>query len=65
MILCSKECIPCCDYCIHVIHDTEIFNGKIIVSAPINCSLYDDNEHKRIASGCGYCDDFHCNNANK
>lgn len=21
MILCNKKCIPCCDYCLYVIHD--------------------------------------------
>ena len=27
MILCNKKCIPCCDYCIYVIHDGEIIEA--------------------------------------
>lgn len=63
MVLCNDECIPCCDYCTHVVHAITFYNGIKITAAPVSCSLHKDNEHKRIASGCGYCDDFHCKNA--
>lgn len=60
MILCSEGCIPCCDFCIHVIHDRVIFCGTAVSIDPIGCSLHPDEEHQRIAEGCGYCEDYHC-----
>ena len=62
MILCNKECIPCCDYCIHVVHLMGEINGKTVGLAPISCRLHNDKEHNYIAVGCGYCEDFHCEN---
>lgn len=41
MILCNKNCIPCCDYCIYVIHDEwdeyvdYWVNPKHVVGGPI------------------------------
>lgn len=63
MILCDKDCIPCCDYCQYSIHTRIPFRGKMIDAAVVGCSKHPDKEHQRIAGGCGYCDDFHCNNA--
>ena len=31
MVLCEKDCIPCCDFCIYAIHDRWEENGKEIV----------------------------------
>lgn len=61
MILCNYDCIPCCDFCIHVIHDEwDDDNGHHIVSEPIGCKLHSDQKHQELAEGCSYCDDFHC-----
>lgn len=60
MVLCNKDCIPCCDFCIHVIHEFGEVNGKTISLAPIGCSLHTDKEHQNIAASCYYCDDYHC-----
>lgn len=65
MVLCDKCYIPCCDFCIHVIHEMGEINGKIVGLAPIGCSLHEDKEHQDFAKGCYYCDDFHCFNANE
>lgn len=63
MILCTDDCFPCCDFCIHVEHEY-INRGEIkIKSAPINCNLHNDIEHKEIADADGYCKDFICFNA--
>ena len=63
MVLCGKDCIPCCDFCIHVIHESGEVNGKMVSLGPIGCGLHTDNEHQNIAASCYYCDDFHCCNA--
>ena len=63
MILCDKDCIPCCDFCIHVIHKMGEINGKIVSLGSIGCKLHEDKEHQDYAVGCYYCDDFHCFNA--
>ena len=60
MVLCNKDCIPCCDFCIHVIHEMGEINGKMVRLAPIGCSLHKDEEHQNYAVGCYYCDDYHC-----
>lgn len=60
MVLCNKDCIPCCDFCIHVIHEMGEINGKMVRLAPIGCSLHKDEEHQDYAVGCYYCDDYHC-----
>ena len=60
MIKCADDCMPCCDFCIHVIHKMGEINGKVVSLAPIGCSLYKDKEHQDFAVGCYYCEDFHC-----
>lgn len=32
---CSKECIPCCDYCKHIVHEVIEFGNDKIVGGPI------------------------------
>lgn len=58
MILCDKNCKPCCDFCIHVIY----FHEGPIKLNPIGCSRHKDKEHQEIAESSGWCDDFHCYN---
>lgn len=65
MILCSPDCIPCCDFCIHAIHWTEEINGKTIKMGVSGCGLHADKEHQDYAVSCYYCDDYHCFNANQ
>lgn len=60
MTLCNKDCIPCCDFCVHVIHDTEEIDGKVVTFGPIDCNLHQDKMHQEIAESDGYCEDFHC-----
>ena len=60
MILCNDDCIPCCDFCIHVIQHMEEINGKMVGLGPIGCKLHNDEEHQDLAVWCSYCDDFHC-----
>lgn len=62
MILCNDKCIPCCDYCVHVIQHMGEINGKIVGLGPIGCKLHEDSEHQNLARGCSYCDDFKCMN---
>lgn len=57
MILCSDDCIPCCDFCIYAVHGTLEIDGT---TGPIGCDLHLNVEHQEIADGCGYCEDFHC-----
>lgn len=63
MILCNEDCIPCCDFCIHCIHEMVEWNGQMVDAEPIGCSLHKDQEHQWKAEACGYCDDYHCFNA--
>lgn len=63
MVLCNKGCEPCCDFCIHAIHDKFEHDGKAIIGGPIGCLIHLDKEHEDIAVTCGYCEDFHCFNA--
>jgi hypothetical protein len=65
MIKCNDDCIPCCDFCIHAIHEEFEHNGDTILGGPIGCSLHEDTEHQDIAEACGYCEDFHCFLANQ
>ena len=60
MILCKDCDFPCCDFCIYANHGKMIKNGEEITTGPIGCNLHEDEEHQRIAIGCGYCDDYHC-----
>ena len=66
MILCIKHCIPCCDFCIHVIYETwkekplNSSKTKDIIGGPIGCKLHKDQEHQQIAINCSYCNDFQC-----
>lgn len=65
MILCDTCKHPCCDFCIHCIHEIEIMDDMKMNLEPIGCSLHKDKEHQRIAEDCGYCEDFHCKNADE
>jgi hypothetical protein len=60
MILCGEECEPCCDFCISRIPNMQKRNGKMVDCGPAGCALHPDAEHQKIATGCGYCEDFHC-----
>ena len=61
MITCGDYCVMCCDFCIHVIHETYINDeDEEILSGPAGCALHTDQRHQDIAEACGYCDDFHC-----
>ena len=62
---CSEECIPCCDYCKHVVHEViEVENGKV-VGGPIFCKLHLDTKHTQLARACGSCKDFWCMDSDK
>lgn len=63
MILCNKDCIPCCDFCIHATHFMINIDGRQVKGGPDGCKLHPDKEHQDTAIGCGYCDDYHCFNA--
>ena len=64
MILCNENCIPCCDFCAHAIHDEwDDKEGKHHIGGPIGCRLHTDQIHQDIAAGCGHCEDFHCSRA--
>lgn len=63
MKLCNADCIPCCDFCKYVIHDTYEEGDNIITLGPIGCNLWDDEVHQHIAEECGYCNDFDCVNS--
>ena len=60
MILCGKDCTPCCDFCTHAKHGPAVIDGKRVTAGPEGCKLHKDKEHQDIAATCGYCDDFHC-----
>ena len=60
MVLCNKDCIPCCDFCIYCMHERVVVNGKMVDAEPVGCFKHPDIEHQEIAESCGYCDDFHC-----
>ena len=62
--LCSEECVPCCDFCVHAIHGHffRIKDKKAIhvLAAPIGCTRFNDEEHCNLAKSCSYCDEFDC-----
>ena len=60
MILCNKDCIPCCNFCLYSMHERIPVDGKMINGTPIECFKHPDIEHQEIAENCEYCDDFHC-----
>lgn len=60
MIKCGKSCIPCCDHCVHAIHDGWEKDGHLFLGGPVGCLLHSDKKHQEIAVCCGYCEDFHC-----
>lgn len=57
---CGDKCIPCCDYCIHVLYETIEFGSEKVNTEPIGCVLHNDEEHQEIAKHISYCDDFYC-----
>lgn len=59
MILCSKDCIPYCDFCIYCIHEKIFYNGEMINGEPIGCSKHTDIKHQEDVKNCRCCDDFH------
>lgn len=63
MVLCNDDCIPCCDYCAHVIQHMGEINGRVVGLGPIGCNLHKDDKHQNLARGCSYCDDFKCMNS--
>ena len=62
MVLCDKDCIPCCDFCMYAIHEKIPVDGDMIDGAPIGCSRHPSIKYQRIAENNGDCDDFHCFN---
>lgn len=61
MILCSPECVPCCDFCVYAIQEVWIDEkGRGNYGGPDGCSLHKDQRHQKIVEDCGYCSDFHC-----
>ncbi len=65
MILCNPECYPCCDFCIHAIHEKWTDKDGEHIGGPEGCSLHTDQKHQEIAEDCGDCNDFHCSLANE
>lgn len=65
MVLCSKGCFPCCDFCLHVIYEEWDDEKGHHVGGPEKCSLHSDIEHQEIAESDGYCEDFHCHLADQ
>ena len=65
MILCSKDCYPCCDFCYWAIHDIFYSGDEKIIGEPIGCKRYDDEGHQYLAQNFSYCGSFLCYNANK
>lgn len=59
---CCETCIPCCDYCKYVVHETIEVNGRRVPLAPFGCSFHLDSYHQRLAVECKYCKDFICMN---
>lgn len=59
MIKCDESCIPCCDYCIHARCVQQPVVGKVVTG----CRQHEDEKHQQIAVNLGYCEDFHCENA--
>ena len=65
MIKCDENCTPCCDFCIYAIHEAWEEDGKVYEGEPLMCRLHKDDEHKKLAQNCSYCNDYHCNFVNK
>lgn len=59
MIKCDESCIPCCDYCKDAWRIWQPVEGKVVTG----CRRYEDEKHQRTAVNLGYCEDFHCENA--
>lgn len=57
MIKCSKECEPCCDFCVYASwsHPTETQDEPYDI-----CIRHQDDEHENEVLCGGYCDDFRC-----
>lgn len=65
MILCSDNCIPCCDFCVYAIHDEIEYEGEKVLGGPIGCKFHPEEEYQNEAMMCGYCDDYKCYQADK
>ena len=68
MIQCNENCTPCCDFCIHVIHEelgVYLDGSNIMYGGPISCKLHEDKRHQDIVQSLGACNDFYCINAQK
>lgn len=50
MILCNKNCHPCCYFCIYTQY-----------GSPIRCTRYNDEEHNNLVFDSSFCNEFHCN----
>ena len=35
MVLCNKDCVPCCDFCLYSIHEKNLIDGKVVNGAPV------------------------------
>lgn len=60
MVLCNKDCVPCCNFCLYSIHEKILIDGKVTNGAPVGCFKHPDIEHQETAESGEYCDDFHC-----
>lgn len=47
MVLCNKDCIPCCDFCLYSIHEKILIDGKVTNGAPVGCFKHPDIEHQK------------------
>lgn len=57
-VLCSDDCIPCCDFCIYCKHTDDKHR------TPIECNHPKDKKGDDVFFfGGGECENFHCFNA--
>ena len=65
MILCSNNCIPCCDFCVYAIHDEIEYENEKFLGETIGCKFHPEKEYQNEAIMCGYCDDYQCYEADR
>lgn len=68
MILCNKNCRPCCGFCIYAEHETfeaEDVDGihYVLRGAPSKCKRFNDQDHDNLAANYMFCNEFYCMNA--